>query len=175
MDPIALSFRYSKNDVVRAIRTHYSSVLRVKFDGVLAILLLGAGLYCVRVPDLRWFGIFGLLASTVLLLMLSAAFTVLPYLSFSWQPKYRDEYSLTFSSDGIHFRTVHVDSQLQWKLYSHALADAHSYLLYYGSKTFTIIPKRAFRDQEQQTKFDKLLSQNVPRIVRVGQLTVEHS
>lgn len=166
MPPIVLSFRYSKADVVRAMRAHYSSVLRVKLDGVLTILLLGTGLYCLRVPDLRWFGIFGVVASSVLLVMLGCAFTVLPNLAVNWQPKYRDDYSLVFSNDGIHFRTAHIDSQLQWSLYTRALVDAHSYLLYYGSRTFTIIPKRVFRDQEQQAEFDKLLSQNVGRIVR---------
>lgn len=166
MTPIILSFRYSKEDVVRAMRAHYSSVLRVKLDGVLAILLLGAGLYCLRVPALRWFGIFGIVASSVLLVMLGCAFTVLPRLAFNWQPKYRDDYSLVFSNDGLHFRTAHIDSQLQWSLYSRVLADAHSYLLYYGKRTFTIIPTRVFQNGEQRTNFEQLLSQNVGRIVR---------
>ena len=166
MTPIVLSFRYSKEDVVRAMRAHYSSALRLRIDGALAILLLAVGIYWFRSPDSKWPAIFCFIASGALLLILVAAFVLIPHLVFSRQSKYRDDYSLTFSDGGIHFRTVHIDSQLQWNLYTHALVNAHSYLLYYGSRTFTIIPKRVFRGQEQQAEFDKLLSQNVTRIVR---------
>lgn len=148
------------------MRTHYSSALRLRIDGALAILLLVVGIYWFRSPDSKWPAIFCFVAAGVLVLIPAAAFLVIPYLAFNGQSKYRDEYSLTFSDGGIHFRTVHIDSQLQWSLYTRALVDAHSYLLYYGSRTFTIIPKRVFRDQEQQAEFDKLLSQNVGRIVR---------
>ncbi len=166
MDPVVLSFRYSEEDVVRAMRAHFASTLRLRVDAVVAVLLLAAGIYWLRNPDLEWFAIFCFVASGVLLLIPAAAFLLIPRLAFRGQGKYRDDYSLTFSDNGIHFRTVHIDSQLQWSLYTHALVNAHSYLLYYGSRTFSIIPKRVFRDQEQQAAFDKLLSQNVTRIVR---------
>ncbi len=98
--------------------------------------------------------------------MLIAAFTVIPPLVFRREPKFRDEYSLTFSPEGIHFRTAHIDSQLQWSMYSRALIDAHSYVLYYGSRHFTVIPKRFFESIEQQQAFEQLLTQHVSQIVR---------
>jgi hypothetical protein len=98
--------------------------------------------------------------------MLIAAFTIIPPLAFRREPKFRDDYSLTFSPEGIHFRTAHIDSQLQWSMYSRALIDAHSYMLYYGSRQFTIIPRRVFQSGEQQQAFEQLLSQHVSQIVR---------
>ena len=95
--------------------------------------------------------------SAFLVLILIAAFVVLPPLAFRYEPKFRDEYSLMFSPDGIHFHTAHIDSNLAWNLYSRALVDAHSYVLYYGSRTFTVIPKRVFQNTEQQAAFDQLL------------------
>lgn len=80
-------------------------------------------------------------------------------------PKYRDDYSLVFSAEGIHFRTVHIDSQLQWSVYSRALVDAYSYILYYGSRTFTVIPKRVFQDSEQQSALERMLGQHVPKVI----------
>jgi len=151
---------------VQAMRAHYSSVLRPRLDGTLAVLLLAVGIYCWRAPDLRWFGIFSFGASSVLILILIVAFGLNPYLVFYRQPRYRDDYLLTFSENGIYFRTAHVDSQLEWSLYSRALVNTHSYLLYYGSRTFTIVPKRVFQNQEQRTAFDNLLSKNVARVVR---------
>jgi hypothetical protein len=51
-------------------------------------------------------------------------------------------------------------------MYSQALVDAHSFVLYYGSRSFTVIPKRVFPTAEQRETFEKLLAQNVPEIVR---------
>ena len=87
-------------------------------------------------------------------------------MAFRSQAKFRDDYSLTFSQDGIHFRTAHIDSQLQWGLYSKALIDAHSYVLYYGSRQFTVIPKRVFQSDDQQQSFERLVTQHVSQVVR---------
>jgi hypothetical protein len=46
------------------------------------------------------------------------------------------------------------------------LVDAYSYLLYWGTRTFTIIPKRVFQNTEQQGAFEQLLAERVPKIVR---------
>jgi hypothetical protein len=65
-------------------------------------------------------------------------------------------------------RAVHIDSQLQWSLYSRALVDAYSYILYvlyYGSRTFSVVPKRVFQSVEQPRAFKPLLAQHVSNIV----------
>ncbi len=91
---------------------------------------------------------------------------MIPPLAFRREPKFRDDYLLTFSQEGIHFGTAHVDSHLQWSLYSRALVDAYSYVLYYGSRQFTVIPKRVFQSAEQQQIFEQLLTRYVSDIVR---------
>jgi hypothetical protein len=107
-------------------------------------------------------------AAVFLILMLVAAFLIIPPLAFRREPKFRDEYSLTFSEEGVHFRTAHIDSHLQWKMYSRALIDKYSYVLYYGSNHFSVIPKRVFQSAEQQATFEELLKRYVPEIVRRG-------
>jgi hypothetical protein len=134
--PISLSFRYSEIDYVRAFCAHYADRLRLWLDVCVVVALGAVGIYL-------W-----------------------PSLIFRREPKFRDEYSLTFSSEGIHFQTAHIDSHLAWDLYSRALVDAHSYVLYYGSRTFTVIPKRVFQNNQQQEAFDQLLAGHVPKIVR---------
>lgn len=148
------------------MRLHYTSVMRVRLDIVFAIGLVSAGCYLLRSPDSHWFGVFALCASAALALMLFAAFLVLPLLAFRLEPKYRDEYSLVFSPEGIHFRTVHIDSQLAWSIYSRALIDGYSYILYYGSSTFTVIPKRVFQSSEEQSAFERILRQHISKIVK---------
>ncbi len=164
---INLSFRYAESDYVRALRAHYASRLRLRLDIVVTIVLVGIGVYLWRSPSLHWLGLACIVVAVVFALMLVAAFTVIPPLAFRREPKFRDDYSLTFSPEGIHFRTAHIDSQLQWSIYSRALVDVHSYVLYYGSRQFTVIPKRVFQSVEQLQSFEQLLAQHVSQIVRL--------
>lgn len=163
---INLSFRYVESDYVRALRAHYASHLRLRLDIVVAVVLVSVGVYLWQSPSLHWLGLACIVISAAFALMLIAAFTVIPPLAFRRESKFRDDYSLMFSPEGIHFRTAHIDSQLQWSMYSRALVDAHSYVLYYGSRNFTVIPKRVFESVEQQQAFDQLLTQHVSQIVR---------
>jgi hypothetical protein len=165
-ETVNLSFRYAKSDIVRAMRSHYASHMRPRLDIIMAVLLAVIGAYLWRSPSSHWSGVFAVGASAVFVLFLFAAFVVGPPLAFRLEPKYRDDYSLVFSPEGIHFRTVHVDSQLQWSLYSRALVDAYSYILYHGSRTFTVIPTRVFQGPEQQRAFEELLNKHVSKIVR---------
>ena len=173
-DTVNLSFRYSKGDIVRAMRSHYASRMRPRLDIVMAVGFAAAGAYLWRSPSSHWAGVFFAGVAAALILMLFAAFVVIPNLAFRLEPKYRDDYSLVFSSEGIHFRTVHIDSLLQWSLYSRALIDGHSYLLYYGSRTCSIIPKRVFQSSEQQRAFEGLLGSTFRRSSRRTRVILHH-
>ena len=153
-------------DYVRALRSHYASRLRLRIDIVITIVLLGIGAYLWRSPTLHWLGLACISLAIAFALMLIAAFTIIPLLAFRREPKFRDDYSLTFSPEGIHFRTAHIDSHLQWSMYQRAVINGHSYVLYYGTFQFTVIPKRVFQSIEQQQAFEKLLAQHVSKIVR---------
>jgi hypothetical protein len=165
---INLSFRYAESDYVRALRAHYASHLRLRLDIVVIIILAGIGIYLWRSPSLHLLGLVSIVVSVGFALLLITAFTVIPPLAFRREPKFRDDYSLTFSPEGIHFHTAHIDSQLQWSMYSRALIDAHSFVLYYGSHQFTVVPKRVFQSGEQQQAFEQLLTQHISQIVRRG-------
>jgi hypothetical protein len=155
-----------EGDYVRALRAHYASRLRLRLDVAVTILLLGLGIYLWQSPSSHWFGVACVAGAVLFSLMLVAAFTIIPRLTFRGEPKFRDEYSLVFSAEGIHFRTAHIDSQLQWSMYSRVLIDAYSYVLYYGSRQFTVIPKRVFQSFEQQQAFEQLITQHVSEIIR---------
>ncbi|MDB5345261.1 MAG: hypothetical protein JWP89_3638 [Schlesneria sp.] len=162
---VTLSFRYLERDYVRAMRAHYATRCRLPWDIVAAVVLVSIGAYLCWSQGPDWLGIGCLVVGIAFALMLVGAFMVIPPLAFRREPKFRDDYTVTFSPDGIHFRTTHIDSQLQWSLYSRALVDAHSYMLYYGNHQFTVIPKRVLQNVEQQQAFELLLSQHIAKIV----------
>ena len=164
METVNLSFRYAERDYVRALRAHYASRLRLPLDVAVTVGLVVIGLYEWR-SGREWFGITALCVSGAFALLLIAVFTVLPQAVFRRQPRLRDEYSLTFSPQGIHFKTARIDSEIQWSLYCHALVDAHSFVLYSGSHQFSVIPKRVFHNAAQREAFERLLAANVPKVV----------
>ncbi len=164
---LTLSFRYSEHDYVQAVRAHYASRLRLRLDLAVVTGLTAFGLYELYAGS-RVLGVGAVVLAAVFALMLLAAFTVIPFYTFRSQPKFRDDYSLVFSPEGIHFRTADIDSNLRWGLYDSALIDANSFILYYGNQQFTVIPKRVFRSAEQLQRFEGMLRQHVPKVVARG-------
>jgi hypothetical protein len=160
---VTLSFRYLEQDYVRALRTHYAAHLHPRLDILLAIALAGGGIFLWN-SERHWFAVTLVILSAILILMIVAAFTIVPLIVFRRQPKLHDEYSLDFSRDGIHFRTNNVESQLKRSLYSRALIDTHSYIIYYGKNQFTVIPKRVFQSGDQQHAFEQLLKDHISEI-----------
>jgi hypothetical protein len=148
------------------MRAHYAKRLRLRLDILALAVVSCCAAYLWRLPDQRWLASFFFVVAALFAMMLISAFTIIPLIAFRREPKFRDEYLLLFSPDGIHFRTAHIDSQLQWNLNSWALIAEHSFILYYGSHQFTVIPKRVFPDQEQMLAFEQLLIQKIPRIER---------
>jgi hypothetical protein len=164
MDTVNLSFRYAEQDYVRAMRAHYVSRLRLPLDIAVIVGVAVGGAYAWRSGSHGW-GLTLLCVSGTFSLMLVAAFAVIPTIAFRRQPKFRDDYSLSFSPQGIHFRTAHIDSDLKWSMYTSALVDAYSFILYYGTHQFTVVPKRVFQDVSQRQTFEQLLMQNVSKVV----------
>jgi len=164
METVNLSFRYAEEDYVRAMRTHYAERLRLRLDLAVIVVVAVLGAYQWHTGS-RGFGITLLCVSGIFALILVAAFAVIPIVAFRREPKFRDDYSLNFSQQGIHFQTAHIDSALKWDLYTSALVDAYSFILYYGSNQFTVIPKRVFQNGSQRQAFEQLLAQNIARIV----------
>jgi len=166
MEPVRLTFRYTERDFVRAYRLHFRHKLRLKTDiaVVTAVTLFGGFLW--NSSGVRDYAIVMFCCSAILVGLLFTAFVIVPPRLYQREPKHRDEYSLVFASDRIQFHTIHIDSNIEWELYTHAIVDANSYNLYYGSSSLSIIPTRVFESSEQRNSFDQLISQKIPKISR---------
>jgi len=165
---VKLSFRYLEYDYVRTLRVHCASCLRLRLDCLAVIVLAVVGIYLCRLPNWRWSGIVCVAISAILALILIVAFTIIPRLAFRHGPKFHDESRFTFTEEGISFRTGYLDLRLQRNIYSRAFVDVHSWVLYHGSRSFTVIPERAFQSAERRQLFEQLLTHHVPDIDRRG-------
>jgi len=166
---VSLIFNYAETDYVRAMRAHYASYLRVWRDLCIIVVAGTAAAYLWRVPGFHWLGVTLLVLSVSMALILIAAFVIIPPWVFRRNPKLRDEYSFEISPQGIHYATLHIDTHLQWSLFTRTLIDSHSYLLYWDSRAFVLLPKRVFQTIEERTTFEQLLAEYIPEKARKTQ------
>lgn len=165
--PVSISFVYQREDFANAFRAHQGTPARVAFDACVALALIGLGGWLWPAPGWTgWLGLVFAVVGAVFLLLLVAVPLVGPAIAVWGDPKKRKRYHLTFSDEGIHFRTQDIDSRLQWSMYRSALAHRHGYLLYHGPNAWTVIPARAFASDDDRRGFDEMITARIPRVGR---------
>ncbi|MBA2734954.1 MAG: YcxB family protein [Acidobacteria bacterium] len=155
---ISLRFKYTEEEYVSATRFYLLRVSDFLFQLIISSLLIVAGVFSVLLLDLESVTTFILIfVGVIWLLVWLLALFVMPRQRFRSDPKFRDEYSLQFSDDGIQFKTSQIDALIQWSLYTKVLENDRFYLLIYGKNMISVIPKRAFTSADQEAAFDALL------------------
>jgi hypothetical protein len=160
-DPISISFINELKDHIEAQRFIYSKGLMAKLDKIVAVLLLGFGIYCLVFVGWFWW--------TIIWFPLAAAewfnLLTLSYwrtkIEFQRNPKFREEYHLTFSHENIRFQTLSFDSTLQWTYYERVIESPSLFLLMYGKGLYALIPKRCFSSNDQIDAFRALVRETV--------------
>jgi YcxB-like protein len=159
--PITIIFINELKDHLEAQRVLYSKGILAKWDKVVAVLLFGFGVYCLVFVGLYWWTIIWFplaVAEWFDLLSLNQWRTKI---EFRRNPKFREEYHLTFSRENIHFTTASLDSTLQWTHYERVIESPDLFLLMYGKGLYTLIPKRCFKSNEEISSFRDLVSQTI--------------
>ena len=166
-DKMRITYRATQADLVHAARAwegrHWSIARYVVAASLLAcgaFLILGAGVW--------WGGVFVLLSLLEALNLLPAA-VLRAMIEYRANPKFREEFQLTLTPEGLHFRTPSIDSALKWDLYSDFFETAKAFILVYGKRMYTVIPKRALDGDAQLRELRELLSGAIRD--RAGRLT----
>lgn len=175
MEFVQLSFKYTEDEYVAAARlfmwrskeTLIRLVVSFAFLSLGLILLLS--LIDIGLPP--WFMISLLLLVGIALF--HGFFLDLPRRHFRGDPKFRDEYSLTFSDEGIRFKTRSIEASVAWSLYTGVTENENFYLLIYGKNiaSLSIIPKRAFRDSKQEAAFREMLRRHIDHRLPLKKIT----
>lgn len=162
----ALDFTYSRQDCLRAWRRHFKEKMKLPLDLLAAAVLAAFGSWQWWLEGPSVLSIAAIALAATLALIVVAALYVVPAMAYRRDEKLKRPYHLRFGEDEIEFRTDSLTSRLGWQLYTNALIDDHSYLLYYGNAQFTIIPKRTIPDIESQREFEQLLEKKIHAIIR---------
>jgi hypothetical protein len=158
---VSTTFTYSRKEYIRAMQRHYYSNLHARRDVVGGLLGIVGGLYLALAMDLGWIGWCLVGVSCFLLVIVAYAMLLLPALIYASQPKLKNEYVLSFTDEGIRFKTEGIDATLQWSLYHRWLSDDRFYVMYHGKRNLTVIPRRALANDDADNTFRQLLTEHV--------------
>jgi hypothetical protein len=175
MESIKLNFKYTEEEYLAAARLFLwrsketlirlvASYSLISFGLILLLLLIDLGLPL-------WIPI-----SLLLLVGIALAHGFLfdlPRRYFRGDPKFRDEYSLSFSDEGIGFKTPNINASVAWSLYTGFIENERFYLLIYGKNiaSVSIIPKRVFRDSMEEAAFREMLRRHIDQRLPMRQVS----
>ncbi|HJT27993.1 MAG TPA: YcxB family protein [Pyrinomonadaceae bacterium] len=177
-EAVQLSFRYSEEEYLAAIRFYFwhsktllgrAIVTYVLFSVGLVLLPLAVGFSLPIWANLALVGIAGV--------ALFHGYVVdRPRTYFQGDPKFRDDYYLTFTDAGIEFHTQNMSSMTAWNFYSGVVENDSFYILIYGKNihSLSIVPKRAFQSSNQDTTFRQILRRNVDPTLKLSNGESDH-
>jgi len=148
-------------DHLAAERLYYKSTIFAKVDKVVALLLLLVGLYSTWEAGVHWWT---LMFFPLAVLEWFNLLSVRPFVIRRWfkqNPKFSETYHLAFDESGIHFRTKSIDSRVTWDHYTKVLEDDRLWLLVYGTRMHSVIPKRVLKGDDEVARFRSLVAQNI--------------
>jgi hypothetical protein len=162
-EDITIQFRPELRDHIRANMVLYRASAWRTCDRIAGTIGVIAGLTLVLVGEWRWW--LAILFPVALaewsdFLHLS---TLQTWIFFKRNPKFKEDYTLTFRPESLHFKTVTIDSTLAWTHYEAVLEDSVLFVLRYGKSLFTAIPKRALKDEDEMDRFRALLQAKIPK------------
>ncbi|NOT31346.1 MAG: YcxB family protein [Planctomycetes bacterium] len=161
MEAIVLEFVPSLSDHLHADRLEYAQGALSKVDKFVAVLLASTGVALLTTAGPRWWCFLPFPLAVLEWFDLLSIRPLQIRVFFLRNPKFRERYRLELSEDGIHFRTSTVDAHLAWSHYVQILESERVFLLGYGKRMYTVLPKRAFKDAAEIGRFRDLAQRKI--------------
>ena len=164
-ETVQLRFRHTEKEYLAAMRFYFLHSKALMARLIIIYVVFAAGMVLLQV-------VLGVVlpvwANIALIFLVGLAWfhglTIdVPRKYFRGDPKFRDEYTLTFTDAGIAFKTQNASSTLAWSFYTALIENDSFYILTYGKNihSLSILPKRAFQDSQQEKTFREMLRRNM--------------
>ena len=169
---VQLSFRHTEQEYLSAVRYYVWHSKELLARMIIFYVLVSTGMVLLLLLFGLPFPLWAVIAFVVLagVALFHGYLVDLPRRYFRGDPKFRDEYTLTFTDAGIEFRTAHLNASLAWSLYTDVIETDKFYLMVYGKgiHSLSIVPKRAFTDAGQETAFRQMLRRHLDHNLKLG-------
>jgi hypothetical protein len=148
---MTITYQPTQSDLIHAARTWEGQHWKAS-RYVVAAILISCGIFLLISSGLWWGALFVLVGLLETFNLLPSAI-IKAIIEYRTNPKFSEEYQLTLSAENLHFRTTTIDSTLKWTIYTSFLETSKAFILVYGKRMYTIIPKRAL---DNETKIHEL-------------------
>jgi magnesium-transporting ATPase (P-type) len=158
---VRLAIRYEKGKVLQALRYHFISRREIKLMIILVnvFAILAAILFALKLISPLPF-----LMSSVLWISMMVAFWIwLPALIYSKSKTFKDEFDVVISEQHFFIETPQRNKSWAWREFSSFYETPGFFHLYFDTRTFFLIPKNAFQDQESLDEARKLMKQGIAK------------
>ena len=169
---VQLNFRHTEQEYLAATRLYMLKNTDVVIRLVVFCVLGSAGMLLLSLVMEFSLPVWFIVALLVLVGLsgFHATCVALPKRYFRGDPRFRDDYNLTFSDSGVELKTQNIHSAVSWNLYTRVIENDKFYILVYGRDihAIAILPKRVFRDTKQETAFRELLRRHVDHKLKLN-------
>jgi len=140
-------FEYHKAKVIQGLRYHYISKKEIKFMIILVNVfsLLTAALYFMQRITPKAF----VTGSLLWFMMMILFWMVLPRLIYRRSPFFKGKYRLLLDQSHFTLQTEDAGKSWTWDEFTTYMESPHFFHIYIGKKSFFIIPKEAFADDQE--------------------------
>ena len=156
---ISIEFTPNIRDYFPAVRVCQPKIFRI-LDIAFSVFFLGMGIWmwvlyakfswwvvlCFSFAVSSWFNGFGLL---------------MIWLRLQLNPMLRDKYMILIRDSGITYKTQNIEQNMAWDFFNKYYNLEHVICLLYGKCSYSLIPKRAFKSQDDIKQFLRLLEDKV--------------
>ena len=139
-------FTYDKKKVIQALRYHFITRREIKIMMILVnvFAILTAGLFFFKKISP-----FAFLISSVLWFALMIFFWFLmPYMVYKKAETFRDRFKAILADDVFRIENERGGRSWNWSEFSTWIESPHFYHLYFNSRSFFIVPKDAFEEDD---------------------------
>lgn len=157
MKQVDIRFQYTKEEYVKAVRKYLLVTDTIKkLDLILAIIGVPCTLVYFFLSSFNWFSILLLVCAVLFAGFIGFQYLYVPAMTFEKTPKFKEEYHLTFTPEGILFETASVSSELKWDAYTIFWESEDCYYLVQEKHIYTILPKRVFSGDAEKLAFERM-------------------
>jgi hypothetical protein len=158
---VKLNIRYNKGKVLQALRYHFISRREIKIMMILinVFALLAAVLYAMKLISPLPF-----LMSSVLWISMMVAFWIwLPAMIYRKSKTFKDEFTVSIEENHFFIDTAMGQKSWAWREFASYYETPGFFHLYFDSKSFFLIPKDAFDDDEMLEKARSIFRGHIKR------------
>jgi hypothetical protein len=150
---------YKKPQVLQALRYHFISKREIKLMMILVnvFALLSAGLFFFKLINALPF----LMSSVLWMAMMFAFWIWLPYIIYKRSKTFQDSFTVILEEDHLFINTEKGQKSWAWREFSNFMETPGFFHLYFDAKSFLLLPKDVFKDDNQIASTRHLLQDKI--------------